>query len=159
MKNLLDLIIYIFKYYPNPLELSKPRLVKLIYLADWKHSIEYGSQISEIEWFYNHYGPYVDEVIDLIKQRSDLFNVESKINTIGGSSDRITLKKNAEVDLLDEYKETADFIIDNTANMNWSDFISLVYSTYPIKNNSKYSNLNLVLEAEKFNKEFKFFPN
>ena len=158
MKNLLDLIIYIFKYYPYPFELSKPRLVKLIYLIDLKHSIESGSQISEIKWFYNHYGPYVEEVIDLIKQRRDLFNVESKTNSMGGSSDRIKLNKDAEVDLTDEYKNTANFIIDKTANMNWSDFISLVYSTYPIKNNSKYSYLNLELEAEKFKKEFKFYP-
>jgi hypothetical protein len=75
MKDLLTLIIYIFKTYPKVEELSKPRLVKLIYLIDWKHAIDNGTQATNIQWYFNHYGPYVDDVIDLIKQKGELMRM------------------------------------------------------------------------------------
>ncbi len=154
MTELLNLIIYIFRRYPNIDELSKPRLVKLIYLIDWKHSIDYGKQASPINWYFNHYGPYVDTVIELIKSNTDIFEVTSYQNIYGGgTSDKIKLIKQDEIDLEDSIKQAADFIITNTAHKNWSDFINLVYSTYPVKNNSKYSFLNLVEDAEKFKQE------
>ena len=154
MKELLNLIIYIFKVYPNVEELSKPRLVKIIYLVDWKHAVDYKAQATPIEWYYNHYGPYVETVIDLVKSNSEIFEVTSHINIYGGGvTDKIKLLNDSTVELSPTVKDSADFIIKNTAHKNWSDFINLVYSTYPIKNNSKYSILNLVEDAEKFRLE------
>jgi hypothetical protein len=65
-------------------------------------------------------------------------------------SDKIKLISQQQIQIDDSIKSSADFIISNTSQMNWTDFINLVYSTYPIKSNSKYSNLNLVEEAKKF---------
>ena len=67
MNKLNELIKYILVKYPKIEELSKPRLVKLIYLIDWKHSIEFGEQYTDIRWIYNHYGPYVNDVINTRK--------------------------------------------------------------------------------------------
>lgn len=154
MNELINLIIYIFKNYPKVDELSKPRLVKLIYLIDWKHTVVNGIKATSIEWYFNHYGPYVETVIDLIKDNPDIFNVETRINAYGGVSDKIKLISKQEVQIENSVKESADFIISNTSQMNWTNFIDLVYSTYPIKTNSKYTHLNLVEEARKF-EEFK----
>lgn len=150
MKDLINLIIYIFRNYPKVDELSKPRLVKLIYLIDWKHAIVNGRQATSIEWYFNHYGPYVDAVIDLIKENPDIFNVETRINAYGGVSDKIKLISKQDIQIEESVKQSADFIISNTSQMNWTTFIDLVYSTYPIKTNSKYTYLNLVEEARKF---------
>ncbi len=150
MNNLLNIIIYIFKNYPKVDELSKPRLVKLIYLIDWKHTIDNGYQATSINWYYNHYGPYVDTVIELIKENDNLFNVQSTINAYGGISDKIKLISTKEVYIDESIKSAADFIISNTSDKNWSEFINLVYSTFPIKTNSKYTYLNLVEDAVKF---------
>jgi len=150
MTDLLNLIIYIFRNYPKVDELSKPRLVKLVYLIDWKHSIVNGRQATSIQWYFNHYGPYVDTVIDLVKKNPEIFNVETRINAYGGVSDKIKLISQQQITIEDSIKSSADFIISNTSQMNWTDFINLVYSTYPIKSNSKYTNLNLVEEAKKF---------
>jgi hypothetical protein len=155
MKDLLTLIIYIFKTYPKVEELSKPRLVKLIYLIDWKHAIDNGTQATNIQWYFNHYGPYVDDVIDLIKQKGDIFDVKSRVNAYGGISDKIKLIDTQDVDISDSIKTSANFIIENTVNQNWSEFINLVYSTYPIKANSKYSSLNLIEDAIKFKEQRK----
>jgi hypothetical protein len=151
MKNLLDVIIYIFKTYPKINELSKPRLVKLIYLIDWKYTIDQGNQYTEIKWYFNHDGPYVENIIKLIKERNDLFSVQTTINSFGGESDKILLKdKDLDIQLSENIKSSINFIISNTSHMNWSDFMTLIYSTYPILSNSQYTELNLVKDAEKF---------
>ncbi|NBA78866.1 DUF4065 domain-containing protein [Emticicia sp. ODNR4P] len=152
MKDLMNLIIYIFSNYPKVDELSKPRLVKLIYLIDWKHTIVNGRQATPIQWYFNHYGPYVDTVIDLIKDHPEIFTVETRTNAYGGISDKIKLVSGQNVHLEESVKQSADFIISNTSQMSWTNFIDLVYSTYPIKTNSKYTYLNLVEEAKKFEK-------
>lgn len=150
MTNLINLIIYIFRSYPKVEELSKPRLVKLIYLIDWKHTITNGKQATSILWYFNHYGPYVDTVIDLIKNNPEIFQVETRLNAYGGVSDKIKLISKQEIQIEETIKKSCDFIILNTSQMNWTEFINLVYSTYPIKSNSKYTYLNLVEEAKKF---------
>lgn len=150
--SLLDLIVYIFCNYPRIEELSKPRLVKLIYLIDWKSSIEHKRQVTQIKWYFNHYGPYVDDIINLIKESPEYFEVTSYHNSYGGVSDKIVLKKNAAVVLPKPTKEVVDFVIDKTHKLSWSDFISLVYSTYPVKMNSKYTALNLVEGAKEYKK-------
>jgi len=150
MTNLINLIIYIFRNYPKLEELSKPRLVKLIYLIDWKHSISNGRQATSIQWYFNHYGPYVETVIELIKSHPEIFKVETRQNAYGGLSDKIKLISQQEIQLDDSIKTSVDFIILNTSKMNWTEFINLVYSTFPIKFNSKYTNLDLVEEVKKF---------
>lgn len=151
MNNLLNLILYIFKTHPKVNELSKPRLVKLIYLIDWKFAIDSGRQFTSIRWYYNHYGPYVDDVIDLIKKENEIFKVTSSINQFGSISERISLaKKDANFYLPDDVKRAADFIINNTAHMNWSEFINLVYSSFPVLSNSQYTEFNLEDDANRF---------
>jgi len=152
MNNLINLIIYILKIYPKPEELSKPRLVKLIYLIDWKYTIDNKKQYTNIEWFFNHYGPYVDDVINIMKNTNDIFEVKSYPNPYsGGFTDKFQLKNNSiSYELDNKIQETANYIINNTYKMNWDRFIALVYSTYPIKINSKFSKLNLVELATQF---------
>ncbi|MFK8303150.1 Panacea domain-containing protein [Capnocytophaga stomatis] len=152
MSNLEKLIRYILLNYPNPMELSKPRLVKLIYLIDWKYTIENGKQYTNIEWFYNNYGPYVNDVIDLMKQKKDVFLVETYPNPYGGgNTDKFCLINRTHIDIEENVKIISDKFMDYTYKLNWSDFINLVYSSYPIKTHLKYS----VLDLEKLAKEFK----
>lgn len=149
--SILDLSVYIFRNYPNPLQLSKPRLVKIIYLIDWKHSLDFGEQATDIKWFYNHYGPYVDDVIDEIKAAKDDFEVTTYLNPFGGgNSDRIKLISQRMVDLSPSVKSTSDIIIAKTNEFEWTTFISIVYSTHPVKTSSKYTHLNLIEDAKKY---------
>ncbi|WP_396196181.1 Panacea domain-containing protein [Flavobacterium sp.] len=153
MKNLLTLILYVFKNYPSVEELSKPRLVKLLFLIDWKYAIDNGHQFTEIKWYYNHYGPYVEDVIDLIKTHNDIFYVNAFENQFGSISEIISLKeKNINIEVSKEVKVAADFIIKNTAHMKWTDFITLIYSSYPVKANSQYTILDLEKDSIRFNK-------
>ncbi|MGL4368030.1 MAG: Panacea domain-containing protein [Brevinemataceae bacterium] len=151
MSNLEKIIRYILLNYPNPIELSKPRLVKLIYLIDWRYTIENGRQYTDIHWIYNHYGPYVNDVIELMKKKPDVFEVASYRNSFDGITDKFTLKNREPIILEESIQLVANRFINYTYNLNWSDFINLVYSSYPIKVNLKYSSLNLVQLAIEFN--------
>jgi hypothetical protein len=151
MSKLKNIIEYIISNYPQSNELSKPRLVKLIYLIDWKHSIDNGVQFTDIKWYFNHYGPYVEDVIDLMKSESETFEVISYENPYsGGRTDKFKLKKSVNPIINEKALNAAKFIIANTFHMNWSQFISLVYSSYPIKNSEKYTYLDLESFSEKF---------
>lgn len=152
MKNLENLIRYILLNYPNLSELSKPRLVKLIYLIDWRYTIENSKQFTDIEWIYNHYGPYVNDVIELMKKNPDIFKVESYKNSYEGITDKFELLDKTPVKLEEEVKIIADKFIKHTYPLKWTDFINLVYSSFPIKNNLKYSTLDLISLAREFNK-------
>jgi len=145
MTRLIDLIKYILEVYPKLEELSKPRLVKLIYLIDWKHAINTNEQYTNIKWIYNHYGPYVNDVIHVMKLNPNEFIVSSRQNPYGGVTDKFKLNRNSNTasEIDSEVKNITEFLISKTAHLSWSKFISVVYSTYPVKNNLKYSSLDL----------------
>lgn len=149
LEKTIDIIKYLFNKYPHPSELSKARLVKLVYLADWKSSIQNGKQLSNIKWFYNHYGPYVDDVIDVLKNDPN-FEIESKLNFYNQPKYLIKIIKNIEPKLQEESRLILDFVIDNTKHLYWNEFISLVYSTYPIIKEEKFNYLDLVKLAKEY---------
>lgn len=155
MSNLEKLVRYILLNYPEINELSKPRLVKLIYLIDWKYTIENSKQYTNIKWYFNHYGPYVNDVIDLMKSHSDVFEVISYNNSYEGVTDKFTLKDKSKIELENNIKTITDKFIDYTYKQTWSDFINLIYSSYPIKNTWKYNELNLEILAIEFNKNIR----
>lgn len=152
MTNLEQLIRYILLKYPNTSELSKPRLVKLIYLIDWKYTIKQGSQYTCINWYFNHYGPYVNDVIDLMRNRPGVFQVNSYNNQYQGITDKFILLDKSQISLSNDIKAITDSFIEYTYKLTWSNFISLVYSSYPIKSSLKYTALDLVKLAEDYKK-------
>lgn len=155
MTNLEILIRYILLNYPNIGELSKPRLVKLIYLIDWKYTIENGKQFTNINWYFNHYGPYVNDIIDLMRDQPNVFQVKSYNNQYEGITDKFLLLDKSPVSLTSEVKNITDLFIDYTYKLTWSNFISLVYSSYPIKTSLKYTNLDLVKMSIEFKKNIR----
>ena len=149
---LVDILGYLVINYPKPNDLSKGRLNKLVYLCDWKSSIDNYETISNIEWKFNHYGPYVDDIISEIN-KDDRFQIKVEINQYGNEKHLIILKNTKGFTSPNEKeKKILDKIIDITFNLNWTDFINAVYSTYPITNSERGTYLNLVELAKNYNK-------
>ena len=145
-----DLIGYIVKHYPNPDQLSKARLNKVLYLIDWKSVLSNDRQMTDIKWIYNHYGPYVDEVETSILL-DDRFEIERTRNFYGNEKNIIRVKENVEFNEPNkEEKKIIDFIIDKTNKYNFTDFINLVYSTYPIISQPQGSRLDLIELAHEY---------
>lgn len=149
MEKTIDILKYLFSKYPHASELSKARVVKMIYLADWKSAIQHNCQLTDIKWIYNHYGPYVDDVIGLLRSDS-AFEIISGVNFYNQPKDLIKIVKPVNPNLSEQSKSILDFVIKHTSNLNWEEFINLVYSTYPIIKERKLSELNLVTLASEY---------
>lgn len=146
----LDLIRYIIKTYPHSEELSKARLNKIIYLIDWKFAIEYGKQLTKIEWVFNHFGPYVSIIEETILS-DNRFKIINKKNIYNSPKNVITLVQDINfIEPSITEQKVIDFIIDKTKKFYWKRFIELVYSTYPIISQERGAKLDLVLLAEEY---------
>jgi len=144
MATIRDLLYHLASNYPNPKHVSKARVTKMVYLADWKNSIDYGDQITDIEWYFNNHGPFVWDVVETARDNSDLFEVDNTENFYG---EQKTLIKARPVDFIPDLNDTetkvADHVIKATSDLDWSRFINLVYSTYPVVSTDQYNRLNL----------------
>lgn len=150
--NLNEIIGYIVKHYPKPSQLSKARLNKVLYLIDWKSVLKNDKQMTKIDWIYNHYGPYVDEVeTSIIFDKR--FVIERTTNIYGNEKSIVEIKEGAEFEEPNKKeKKIIDFIIEKTNRYNFTEFIKLVYSTYPIISQPQGSQLNLIELAKEYKK-------
>lgn len=150
MNTLIDIVKYLYLHYPYHGELSKARVVKMIYLVDWRSCLVCGQQITHIHWYFNHYGPYVSEVIDDIRRDQD-FSIKSATNMFGDTKEIIVLKNTRyKVNLSEDVKVVLDFVIEKTCRLNWTEFINLIYSTYPVVTQPRYTYFDLVKLAKEY---------
>lgn len=145
-KKLRNIIRYIVKNYPYPDDLTKTRITKLVYLIDLENVKKYGVQITNIEWFFDHYGPYVSDVLDEADEDKSI-SIVRDISNFGTVKYIVKPKREKDEliyeDLSENDKHIIDKVIDVTKNYYWNEFIDYVYSTEPIKNGKKYSKLDL----------------
>lgn len=155
MADLADVVAYLCAKYPNKGELSKARVTKMVYLADWKAALDEGEQITDIQWKFHHYGPWTDDVVDKARSAPEL-EVEVTENLYGDFKELIQATPDASWDSLDEEDmEILDHVIDETAPLYWNAFIKLIYSTYPILASDRYSDLDLEDLAKRYRKELR----
>lgn len=152
MASLKDIVYYLINAYPNKDDLSNARITKMVYLADWYSANMYGKQVSKISWYFNNFGPYVEDVIDMARNNPDFFTVKLKENYYGTPKRIISTKDNLiyTPTLLEQEKQSLDKIIDISKRKNWDEFITLVYSTYPIVVSERYSSLDLIALAKEY---------
>lgn len=155
MNKLQAIMAYFCINYPHKSELSKARLTKLVYLADWFSSLLDQHKATNIDWVFNHYGPYVDDVSNLA-QRDESFSIMPEKTVYGGDKYVISYSGDGtDLALSEREKAILDAIIEKTQSMYFNDFIDYVYSTYPISSNERYTNLDLVSLAAKYKEEKK----
>lgn len=151
MSSLRDVMAYICKNYRHKDELSNARVTKMVYLADWRSAIERGEQLTNITWPFNHYGPFVYDVRD-VAEEDPKFEISSTRNMYGNQKELLKVSDDVGCPSLDEEDiEVLDFVMDTSAKMSWSEFIKLVYSTYPVVTQERYSKLDLVRLAQEYN--------
>lgn len=151
----LELIIaYFCRHYPYTNELSNSRLTKLVYLADWFNCLLTNRQMTKITWLFNHYGPYVNDILEEVN-KSDLLEVIMDFNFYGSPKYVIKLIDGCYVSfeegITNDDKKILDFVISKTKTMHYNSFIDYVYSTYPVSSSQRYDSLNLVELAREYN--------
>lgn len=156
MAKLIDVMAYILKKYPDKSDLSNARVTKLVYLSDWRHAIAQKSQITDINWYFDNFGPFVWDIKDTAESNPDIFTTLESSTSRGNPKLLLGLKKKDYIPKLSEIeRRSIDHVIDITKNLSWSEFIRLVYSTHPIVSSNKYSYLNLIEKAEEYLKNGK----
>jgi len=151
MADLKNIIAYICKAYPAPDDLSRARLTKLVYLADWKSAIDRDRTMTDIHWYFDNFGPFVWDVWQIATSDTDTFEIDSHKTPFGTPKHVVKLRKSATVREPDEGdRRIIDFVTDATKGLAWQQFIRLVYSTYPVLSSERYSSLNLVAKAQEY---------
>ncbi len=158
------IMVYFCDRFNEKKALDKARLTKMVYLADWETAQKHGEQLTNIKWYYNHYGPFVYDVVNLAYAEPALFEVNPK-NKFGIKKDLIQLKQPQATDKVnaiictlpsDERKLLED-IIKRTKDKQWKEFIGIIYTTYPIRKHDKYDELDLVELAAEYKRKKKTF--
>lgn len=100
-------------------------------------------EITEIEWYFNHYAPYVPDVLGAAQKDREIV-VKQDYSMYGTPESVITLKNDKEVRyrLSESEQEVIDIVIEETMHLTWNAFINKVYSTSPIKNGKRYKTLD-----------------
>lgn len=132
-----DLIPYVLKKYPDKyISEDISILIKIIYLVEWKHCIEYGKQLTDMQWHYTNHGPLTNELDELIFNILDIPKTKIKPTKLE--------------------KKIIKFVIAKTKKMSYTTFNNLIYSTYPMFVKERGDGLNLVelaKEYEEYKKE------
>lgn len=148
-----DVMIYILKCYPKRLasEMSNARLTKMVYLSDWKNALSTGKQISDVNWYFDNYGPFVNDIENMAKSDSDTFLIDLGSNMYGQPKKTFGLKNNdVSVGLSEDEKRSISSIVDETQKLYWKQFIKLVYSTHPVASSDRYTYLDLGEKAKEY---------
>lgn len=151
MAKIKDLLAFLLLQYPYTEELSKTRTTKMIYLCDWRHCLTNNSQITEITWVFDNFGPFVWDVMDEVKANPDLFSM-TRTTTIFGT-DKLVLglkDRNYKPLLTAEETKTAIFVINATKDLSMDAFVKLIYSTYPILTAERGDELDLLSCARQY---------
>jgi uncharacterized protein YwgA len=158
MNKLQSIVAYLCSKYPHKSELSKARLTKLVYLADWFSALVDGKPMTNIEWLFNHYGPYVEDVVDSVRNTQN-FSIDCEQNGYGATKHVISFYGNEnEINLSQRECAILDVAIEKTKDLYFNDFIDYVYSTYPIKSHERYSTLNLESLAKEYKQKNNTLP-
>lgn len=147
-----DIIAYLCQNYPYKQELTKGRLTKLVYLADWEGAKSFRHQLTTIAWEFNHFGPFVFDVYNEAASTPSVFTIQKTFNAYGSPSEIIRLvDHDYRPSISTRDRKILDKVIAKTSPMTWTRFIALVYATYPVRSRPRYADLPLVEIADEMN--------
>ncbi len=126
----------------------------MVYLADWRSAIERGAQLTALSWRFSFYGPYVPDVVRLARTEEG-FEVEEVKNLYGSPAEFVRRTPGAAegeeyASLAPEDRNLLDFVIGSVQDKGYSEFIKLVYSTYPIATKDRHTRLDLAGLADEY---------
>lgn len=135
-----EIILYLMEKLNG--EITKTRLVKLMYLIDFFAKQELGRKISSIIYNYYYYGPYSDEIVkDIEELKSEGVIVETLGETNKGNTYHLyTLHSISRtysnfVDM--DERKIADKVILQFGTIDFNKLIEYVYNTGPIRDNKQ----------------------
>jgi hypothetical protein len=151
MENIINIITQLYIKYPNSNQLSYSRVMKLLYLIEWKYSITEFERISKTDWLLTEHGPLYNKLPHILEE-SDNFDIITKFDKNNKQQLIIKFNLSTEIPTISEKSnKIIDFVIEHCKILEWSELNNIVNSTYGIMNSS----LNHIIEIENLAKEYK----
>jgi uncharacterized phage-associated protein len=150
MERVINILDYLYLQYPNSNQLSISRVMKLLYLIEWRYAITKFEKLTDLEWMQTEYGPYYKSLRSIFNESS---NFEVSIKLDDNKKEQIViifLNKKENLNLKVETKEVVDFVIDHCKNYSWTELNNLVKSTYGVLNTQQGQIIDVVNLAKRY---------
>src|SRR5262245_11705397 len=119
MTPIADALAYFLRRYPHKHELSRSRLMSMVYLADWKGALERREQVTDAQWSLGNYGPFSQAVYDAL-ENDDRFRIVIEENVHGTTKGRVELAGEAEAAVAGTDQPILDFVVSTTQPLRWT---------------------------------------
>lgn len=154
MERVINILDYLYLQYPNSNQLSISRVMKLLYLIEWRFAITKFDKLTDIDWLKTEYGPFYKSLRSIFNESSN-FEVIIKIDNHNKEQLVINfLNKKENFILRNDTKEVVDFVIAHCMSYSWTELNTLVNSTYGVLNTPQGQLINIVVSAKQYIKEF-----
>jgi hypothetical protein len=154
MERVINILDYLYLRYPNSNQLSLSRVMKLLYLIEWRFAITKFGKLTDIDWLQTEYGPFYKSLRSIFNESSN-FEVIIKIDDNNKEQLVINfLNKKENFYLTNDTKEVIDFVISHCQNYSWTELNTLVNSTYGVLSTPQGQIINLVILAKQYIKEY-----
>ncbi|WP_367772488.1 type II toxin-antitoxin system antitoxin SocA domain-containing protein [Flavobacterium sp. WC2421] len=150
MERVINILDYLYIKYPNSNQLSISRVMKLLYLIEWRYAITNFEKITDIEWMQTEYGPFYKTLRSIYNESSN-YEVTIKLDDKNREQTVIIfLNKKENLSLKDEAKKVVDFVIGHCKDYSWTELNNLVNSTYGVLNTPQGQIIDIVNLARKY---------
>lgn len=150
MERVINILDYLYLQYPNSNQLSISRVMKLLYLIEWRYAITKFEKLTDVEWMQTQYGPFYKALRGIFNESSN-FEVSIKLDDSKKEQTIITfLNVKENLNLKADTKEVANFVIQHCKDYSWSELHNLVSSTYGVLNTQQGQIIDIVNLALKY---------
>jgi hypothetical protein len=160
MQTIQQLVTYLFSASGNQ-PMHNLRMTQMVYLIDWKSCLTNGEQITETKWELNNLGPFSPDILKAIVHNREHFVVDYSVSgELFSINTTIKISDNP-IDTHDldfGTRRIIDFVIGNTLRLDQFEFISFIFSTFPVIKSKKFSLLNLKSLSKEY-KHSRFWNN
>ena len=133
-----------------------PRLIKEIYLVDWKCAFSSPPRPCGFQWIYGPCGPTSMIIEECIKQNHPLFRIEETRNQSGVWIATVyRCNVDYSLSLSPNVLTAINLVLEVVQHKSWEELTLLVSSTYPIMQSSMLDNIDM----ERFAKEYQEIVN
>lgn len=153
MANLNDIIGYICLRHPRRRALTLWRLEYLVYLCDWRHTLQTGQPLTSIQWVLTSGGPYSDAIDNAVRRSAGPFAMQTVRPLLGMSRNVVVVADKAfRPQLNAEERKTVDHVLKVAGRLGDNELTQLVMFTYPALQ-PKYTPLDLPALARRYKEE------
>lgn len=150
MERVINILDYLYLNYPNSNQLSYSRVMKLLYLIEWRCAITKFDKLTDIEWIATKYGPFYKTLRSIFTESSN-FDVSVRFDENDREQLLIKFFNNKNNILLAERtKEIVDFVIEHCKDYDWTELNNLVNSTFAVLNTNEGQIIDIVALAKKY---------